>query len=124
MRNLTPARSSPSARISHKKPYANRPGSALVPHFVNVLGVRYWHWLDSVLALALSYALEFGWTAEKLVAPNFIPWLGGYSRNESAASQRSSTFSVRSSSARVRPRLTAAIGMPRRAAIWTKRKPE
>jgi hypothetical protein len=89
-----------------------------------VLGVRYWHWLDSVLALALSYALEFGWTAEKLVAPNFIPWLGGYSRNESAASQRSSTFSVRSSSARVRPRLTAAIGMPRRAAIWTKRKPE
>jgi hypothetical protein len=91
---------------------------------VIVLGVRYWHWLDSVLALALSYALEFGWTAEKLVAPNFIPWLGGYSRNESAASQRSSTFSVRSSSARVRPRLTAAIGMPRRAAIWTKRKPE
>ena len=87
---------------------------------VVVLGVRYWHWLDSVLALALSYALA----AEKLVAPNFIPWLGGYSRNESAASQRSSTFSVRSSSARVRPRLTAAIGMPRRTAIWTKRKPE
>ena len=38
-------------------------------------------------------------------------------RNESAASQRSSTFSVIGSSARIRPRLMAAIGMPRRAAI-------
>jgi hypothetical protein len=47
-----------------------------------------------------------------------------YSRNDKAASQRSSTLSARRSSARVRPRLTAAIGMPRRAAIWAKRKPE
>jgi hypothetical protein len=60
---------------------------------------------------------------EKLLACKFQS-LCGYSRNESAASQRSSTFRVRRSSARVRPRLTAAIGIPRRAAIWAKRKPE
>ncbi len=47
-----------------------------------------------------------------------------HSRKESAASQRSSTLSARRSSARVRPRLTAAIGMPRCAAIWANRKPE
>src|SRR5258708_6183652 len=49
---------------------------------------------------------------------------GHYSRNDKAVSHRPSTLSVNRSSARVRPRLTAAIGMPRRAAAWTKRRPE
>jgi hypothetical protein len=47
-----------------------------------------------------------------------------HSKNDSAASQRSSTFNVKRSSARVRPRFTAAIGMRRCAAAWAKRNPE
>ena len=46
------------------------------------------------------------------------------SRNASAASQLDSILSVSSSSARVRPRLIAATGLPARAAISTKRYPE
>jgi integrase/recombinase XerD len=55
-----------------------------------------------------------------------VHWSGRsrQSRNERALSQRSSTLSANSSSARVRPRLIAAIGIPRRAAAWAKRKPE
>src|SRR5260370_42683522 len=49
---------------------------------------------------------------------------GHYSRDDKAVSHRPSTLSVNRSSARVRPRLTAAIGKPRRAATWPKRKPE
>lgn len=47
-----------------------------------------------------------------------------HSKNDSAVAQRSSTFNVIRSSARVRPRFTAAIGMRRCAAAWAKRKPE
>ena len=47
-----------------------------------------------------------------------------HSRNASASSHGCSTFSVSSSSARVRPRLTAAIGLPALAAHCTKRRPE
>src|ERR1700733_8164770 len=45
-------------------------------------------------------------------------------RKESADSHGSSVLSVRSASAWVRPRLTAAKGLPRLAARSTKRKPE
>ena len=44
-----------------------------------------------------------------------------YVSRRSASEQRSSTFSVSKSSARVRPRLIAAIGLPASAAAVTKR---
>jgi alpha-ketoglutarate-dependent taurine dioxygenase len=47
-----------------------------------------------------------------------------HNKNASASSQGASTFSARNFSARVRPRLTAATGLPSRAAASMKRKPE
>jgi hypothetical protein len=50
--------------------------------------------------------------------------LNGHNRNASPNSHGCSAFSVRSPSARVRPRLIAATGFPRLTARWTKRNPE
>src|SRR5947209_1693305 len=47
-----------------------------------------------------------------------------YSRKASASPQGCSTFSVSRSSARVRPRFTAATSFPSRAAACAKRNPE
>jgi hypothetical protein len=57
----------------------------------------------------------------RLLAP---PPRHSHNKNASAASHVCSTLSASSPSARVRPRFTAAIGFPARAAISTKRKPE
>jgi len=49
---------------------------------------------------------------------------GRYNKKDRADSQACSTLRASNSSARVLPRFTAAIGIPARAAVWTKRKPE